>query len=223
MALAPPGCGPVRAVVSRRRPDGEGSGRGVRKDAGEGPAAANEASGGRQKPIEPEGEPVSEERWDTGEPESGGAGESRSRGAEGSGWAGPFSEIQEAVSEMVDTALRGFAPLAGLRFPRHDLIRVPGEGYRVLLDLPGVERADLEVTIVGDELTVSGERRRPALPEGAEVLRSERGHGRFRRSLRLPAGIDPGGVKAKLEGGILRITLPLLRETAAQRVEVETG
>lgn len=168
---------------------------------------------------------MTEERRETGDTESEGAGESRSEGREGSGdagWRGPFSEIQEAVAEMVDTALRGFAPIAGPRFPRYDLIRVPGEGYRVLMDLPGVERQDLEVTIAEDDLTVSGERRRPALPEGAEVVRSERGHGRFRRTLRVPAGVDAAGVKAKLEGGILRITLPLRRETAAQRVEVET-
>lgn len=135
------------------------------------------------------------------------------------GWSG-LSDLQEAVSEVVDSALRGFAPATG-RFPRHDLVRVPGEGYRALFDLPGVGKEDLEVTTVGDELTVSGERPRPELPEGSEVLRAERGHGRFRRSIRLPPDVDPAGVKARLDDGVLTVALPRRADSEEQRIEVE--
>jgi HSP20 family protein len=132
-----------------------------------------------------------------------------------------FTEIQDAVTDMVDSALRGVAPIGGGR-PRYDLVQVPEEGYWVLMDLPGVVKEDLDVTTVGDELTVSGRRHRPDLPDGSEVRRSERGYGHFRRTLRLPADVDVAGIKARLESGVLRVTLPRRAESAEVHVEVET-
>lgn len=148
---------------------------------------------------------------------NGGSGEGARR--ERSAWSGLW-DLQESVSEMVDSALRGLTPAAG-RFPRHDLVRIPGQGYRALFDLPGVGKDDLEVTTVGDELTVSGERRRPELPEGAEVLRTERGYGRFRRTVRMPPDVEAGGVRARMEDGVLEITLPRRADSRAHTIEVE--
>lgn len=145
-------------------------------------------------------------------------------GREQHGWGagGAFSELQDAVTDIVEGAMRSFTPLGTPRFPRYDLVQVPGEGYRVLMDLPGVNRDDLEVTTVEGELSVSGVRHRPELPEGADVVRSERSYGRFRRLLRLPADVDATGVRAKLEEGQLVVTLPRRPEAARQRVEVES-
>lgn len=179
-----------------------GAGGGARDDAVGGDAGA---AGSGEESREAAGEGASEERG------------GRSRG----GWTG-LSDLQEVVSEVVDSALRGFGPVTGGRFPRHDLVRVPGEGYRVLLDLPGVRKGDLEVSTVGDELTVSGERRRPDLPEGSEVLRAERGYGRFRRTMRMPPDVDVGEIRARLEDGVLRVTLPRRGGPEPQTIEVES-
>ena len=132
-----------------------------------------------------------------------------------------FSELQETVSDIVDSALRNVGPMASGRYPRYDLIEVPGEGYWILMDLPGLHRDDIEVTTVGDELTVGGQRARPELPEGAEVRRSERGFGRFRRSIRMPADVDVNRVGAKLENGVLRLTLPRRTGSEEHQVEIE--
>jgi HSP20 family protein len=131
-----------------------------------------------------------------------------------------FAEIQETVSDFVDTAVRGVSPFTA-RHPRYDLVRLPDEGYRILMDLPGVQKSALQVTTLGDELTVSGERARPELPDGSEVLRTERGYGRFQRSIRIPADADPALIKAKLEHGVLRVTLSRKSESSRQSVEVE--
>lgn len=139
-----------------------------------------------------------------------------------SAWTGPLSDIQEAVTDIVDTALRGFGSVGAGRFPRYELIRVPEEGYRILVDLPGVRKEDLEVTTAGDELTLRGKRRRPELPEGSEVLRSERGYGAFERSLRVPADVDPSDVRARLDDGVLVLTLPRRSDAQRHRVEVES-
>ncbi len=152
-------------------------------------------------------ESISEE-----ETESGGRGRSP--------WAS-FTELQENLSDMVDSALRNVAPMASGRYPRYDLIDIPGEGYLILMDLPGLQRDELDVATVGDELTISGRRARPELPEGAEVRRSERGYGHFRRSIRLPADVDISRVGAKLDGGVLRLKLPRRAEAEEQKVEIQ--
>lgn len=170
-------------------------------------SGADETTGG----AEPTGNGGPAE--ETGEHASGEGGRGRA------GWSGLW-ELQETVTEMVDSAIRGLAS-PGARFPRHDLVRLPSGGYRISFDLPGVAKADLDVTTVGDELTVSGERPRPELPEGAELLRSERGFGRFRRTVRMPPDVDAGGVRARLDDGVLEITLPRRGDSREQTIEVE--
>lgn len=147
-----------------------------------------------------------------------GAEESRSEGW--APWGNTFSELQEAVGGLVDGALRSVAPGSG-RFPRYDLIQIPNSGYRVLLDLPGLDKADVEVTIANGELTIAGERSRPPLPEGAEVQRSERAYGRFRRTIRVPSDVDPSGIGAKMTSGVLEVTLPLAGAVDAQTIRVD--
>lgn len=133
-------------------------------------------------------------------------------------WEKGLSEFQEVVGDIIGS-IRSI-PAAGAR-PRHDLIQVPGEGYWAFLDLPGVSKADLEVTTVDDDLIVSGELRRPELPEGSEVLESGRCYGRFRREIRMPVDVDHGAIRAKLEGGVLKLVLPRRREAERVRVEIE--
>ena len=76
-------------------------------------------------------------------------------------------------------------------------------------------------TTVGDDLTISGQRARPELPEGSDVRRSERAFGRFRRSIRMPADVDVDRVGAKLENGVLRLTLPRRTGSQEHKVEIE--
>lgn len=130
-----------------------------------------------------------------------------------------FSELQEAITGVVDSALRGVAPLAGARHPRYDLVRLP-DSYWILMDLPGVEKSDLEITTAGGELTVAGTRRKLELPEHGELRRSERPYGRFRRTLALASDVDANAVSAKLENGVLRITLPRRTADSVHRVDV---
>lgn len=190
-----------------RGPGPEGAGGGPRDrepgPPGDGPGAADEAPGGEES-------------------RRGHEGAARSGPGDRRAWGDTLHDVQETVGEMVGEVLEGFRDVAaGGRFPRMDLVRVGDDGYRVLVDLPGVDKEDLEVTTLGGELTVSGERPHPELPEGSEVLRAERGHGRFRRTIRLPSDSREGDVKATLEDGVLVVRVGRARPDDAQRVEID--
>lgn len=150
-------------------------------------------------------------------------------GAEGSGrrrrgarraWGDAFSEVQDVVGEVVGDVLEGVRDAASGRFPRMDLLRIEGEGYRLLVDLPGLGREDVEVLTLGNELTIRGERPRPELPEGSEILRSERAHGRFERTIRMPPEVREEGVAATFEDGVLTVRLPRAEPSDARAVDI---
>lgn len=153
---------------------------------------------------------------------TGDAGEGRKENGGGTKrdvWDWGLADVQNVVGDIVGS-LRSLPSIAA-RAPGHDLIEVPDEGYWVLMDLPGVEKGDLDVSMAGDQLTVAGHRERPELPEGSEVLSTGRGYGRFSREVRMPGDVDHEGVKAKLEQGVLKVVLPRKTEGARQRVEIE--
>ena len=68
-------------------------------------------------------------------------------------WGRPLADFQEVIGDLLGS-FRSL-PLGG-RVPRYDLIRVPDAGYWILMDLPGVDRADLEVNAVADDLVITG-------------------------------------------------------------------
>ncbi len=175
------------------------------------------------------GEEASGDETDTEEPEArsdeDGAGDAEGGETRNGGgtkkdvWDWGISDVQNVVGDIVGS-LRNLPSIAA-RVPGHDLVEVPDEGYWLLMDMPGVERAGLDVSMAGDELTIAGNRERPELPEGSEVRSSGRSYGRFRREVRIPSDVDHDGVRAKLENGVLKVVLPRRTEQAPQRVEIE--
>jgi HSP20 family protein len=94
--------------------------------------------------------------------------------------------------------------------PPADLYETP-EGLVLRLEIPGAVREDLGIDLAGQELTVRGQRR-PLPPQNtSRVLHYEITYGNFERSFRLPMAIDPGGVKASYEHGVLEVQLPRQR------------
>lgn len=92
--------------------------------------------------------------------------------------------------------------------------------FFVEAELPGLRMEDLEVTMLGDELTLKGERKDPEF-KGAAYHRRERGAGRFVRSIRLPAAVDGEHVKASLQDGVLSISLPKAKEAQPRKIQVK--
>ena len=87
--------------------------------------------------------------------------------------------------------------------PPLDIVTGP-EGVTITVELPGVEREDVQVELQGKVLTISGERRSDVDEEAETVYRRERPHGRFSRSLALRTG-EEQEVAANLKDGVLTV------------------
>jgi HSP20 family protein len=100
--------------------------------------------------------------------------------------------------------------------PPVDIIEQDG-ALVLLVDLPGVRREDIELTIAHDSVTVAGQRSSSEVGAG---IRLERPVGRFRRSFRIAVPVDPSRAQAAYRDGVLRITLPQAGPAAPARVRV---
>lgn len=93
----------------------------------------------------------------------------------------------------------------------------------VTAELPGVAPEDIEITVVNDVLTVSGERR-PSIPEDQlRYHRRERVCGKFSRSIQLAFVVDPGQVAAEYEHGILTVKLPRAEADKPRKISVKSS
>ena len=118
-----------------------------------------------------------------------------------------------------------FAPLftrAGAVKPPADVI--VGESDLLLtMDLPGLTANDLDIELLDGYLSVRGERRRPEVGEGKAFARSERPFGRFERRLRVPEGVDPDSILARMDNGVLSLIVPKPERLKPKSIAIGTG
>ena len=93
---------------------------------------------------------------------------------------------------------------------------------RLTLDLPGVSEEELELVLEDDTLRVEA-RREPLHEESEEVILRERTHGEFVREYRLPWTVREEDVEARLERGVLDLTLKRAPEAAPRRIQVRSA
>lgn len=92
--------------------------------------------------------------------------------------------------------------------------------YVIALDLPGIQRNALDVSLDNDQLTIRGER---AAEGEASQRRAERPFGRFVRSFSLPAIVDRKAIAADYKDGVLRLRLPKRAEQKANRLKIKVS
>jgi len=91
----------------------------------------------------------------------------------------------------------------------------------VRAELPGIDPKDLDVTVTGNQLILSGEKRESSETKEKGVYHSETRYGSFRRVFPLPEGIDTEHVDAQYANGVLTLKLPKTTPTAQKRIEVK--
>ena len=95
------------------------------------------------------------------------------------------------------------------------------EAVLVHAEIPGIDPKDLDISVVGDTLTIRGEKTDETEQSGRNYHRVERRYGSFTRSLALPAAVDADKVTAAAKQGVLEIRLPKKEEAKAKRIEVK--
>lgn len=99
------------------------------------------------------------------------------------------------------------------------------ESFVAQVELPGMKKDDIAVSLHDGVLTVSGERKHDSNTGGQEghAFRSERYFGKFQRSVTLPARVDSAKVKAAYQDGVLTITLPKAEEAKPRHIDVSVS
>ena len=97
-------------------------------------------------------------------------------------------------------------------------IREEGDAYLLELEMPGVSKSGIEVTVENNELTIVG-RRSDTEPQG-EVVHRESRRGDYRRAFELDLSIDTTKIVAKMEQGVLHLTLPKAESLKPRKIAV---
>jgi HSP20 family protein len=93
--------------------------------------------------------------------------------------------------------------------------------YVLEADLPGVRREDVDIEVVGNELTISGEIKEPE--RQGVIRRRMRAVGRFEYRVRLPEQVNSDQIEATLSDGVLRVRVPKSEQAQRRRVEVKAS
>ncbi|MCA1978962.1 MAG: Hsp20/alpha crystallin family protein [Thiobacillus sp.] len=129
------------------------------------------------------------------------------------------------MSDPFDTLFRGFFRPVQMDkdVPQIRMdVKEDDQAYAVHADLPGVAKDDIHVTIDGNTVSISAEvKKESEQKEGEKVLRRERYVGRASRSFALEHEVDEAAASAKYQDGVLELTLPKKRATAARRLAIQ--
>lgn len=90
----------------------------------------------------------------------------------------------------------------------------------VRAELPGMSKDDIKVTLSGDMLTISGERKQEAEKKGKTYYRVERAYGKFQRTVTLPCEVDGDRTKASYKAGVLELVLPKSEKSKAKEITI---
>ncbi|MCK4305621.1 MAG: Hsp20/alpha crystallin family protein [Candidatus Eisenbacteria sp.] len=103
----------------------------------------------------------------------------------------------------------------------HVDIREEDEGYVIEMDLPGLDKEDIEVTVDNKLLTISGERKLDETKKDEKVYRRERFCGKFTRSMTFPNDVDAEKIQGSFERGVLHLAIPKPEQTKARRISIK--
>jgi HSP20 family protein len=134
----------------------------------------------------------------------------------------------DPFGDLFDDLMKGFfvRPIAAESAavaPRMKLdVSEQAEAFKVLADIPGVKKDEIQVAIDGDQVTIGAElRKEKDVKEGERVVHSERYYGKVSRAFRLGTEIDESRAQAKYADGVLELVLPKKATAAARKLAIQ--
>jgi HSP20 family protein len=133
-----------------------------------------------------------------------------------------WSNLRDELNSFFGMPFSGSFGQAGQLFtgwsPALDLYE-SGDNVLAVIELPGMRKEDIDISLHDGTLTISGERKREST-NGEKAQRTERYVGTFRRSITLPTRVDAGKVGATYQDGILKVILPKAEEAKPKQIKV---
>lgn len=150
---------------------------------------------------------------------------------------GPRAQIAQPTREFEPSrwmrGLLGWDPFREMApFPSFDEsyafapafeVKETKDGYLFRADVPGVKEKDLDVTVTGNRLTVTGKREAEHREQNDTYYAYERTYGSFSRSFTLPDGADPAKCIADLKDGVLTLSIPRSPELQPKKIDIKTA
>jgi HSP20 family protein len=134
-----------------------------------------------------------------------------------------WSNLRDELNSFFELPVWSSFARAGQLFtgwsPALDLYQ-SNDNVIALVELPGMRKEDIEISLHDGTLTISGERKRENSSNDDKAERTERYVGTFRRSIALPTRVDAGKVSATYRDGILTVTLPKAEEVKPKQIQV---
>jgi HSP20 family protein len=144
-----------------------------------------------------------------------------------SAWLSPlerFDTLRDEINRLFDTPFRGFheSELFNGWTPALDVYE-DKDHLMVKVELPGAKKEDINLSLLENTLTVSGELKSGRKETENAFSRTERFFGRFQRTVTLPKPVDPEKVTARYSDGILTIKLAKTEESKPKQIEVKAA
>ena len=132
-----------------------------------------------------------------------------------------LNRMRREMERLTEGFSRGYmsSSSAGV-FPLMNLTEDNG-AYYIRAELPGMKADEIELSVTGDSLSISGERKIAVESSEAKYHRRERESGKFNRIFSLPAQVDLEKVEAKSAEGVLTITLPKSEATKPRQITIK--
>ena len=113
------------------------------------------------------------------------------------------------------------APVGPRGWPALDIVD-KDEAVVVTAELPGINAEDVQLTVQGNVLTISGEKKESSEKKDKGYYYAERRYGSFRRNIPLSGEVDPDKIEAACREGVLTITLPKVEQAKAKTIKVKS-
>jgi HSP20 family protein len=136
---------------------------------------------------------------------------------------GRLTNLQDDWDRLFESPFGLFeSPLTTGRAPALD-VQEDKDNYTISVELPGMKREDLSVSLQDGTLTISGERKAEKANQDVEIHRQERFYGKFQRTLTLAAPVAADKVKATYKDGVLTVTLPKIEEAKPKQIDISVN
>jgi len=123
-----------------------------------------------------------------------------------------LANLQDELTRLFDSSAEGWTPALDVHEDK--------DSYTIRVELPGMKREEIQVSLQDEALIISGERKADAKKEETEVHRQERFYGKFSRALTFPTAVAGDKVTAAYKDGVLTVTLPKAEQAKPKQINI---